>query len=101
MKQQATRRNTWLFIGFFLLAGIANLLSRTAVPEFDTLMACVNNLIYIGLILSWIQSIHIRLLPSRARGYVTAAACLMLFFMLATKSRYSRLTGSSIKTGIL
>ena len=89
MKQQATRRNTWLFIGFFLLAGIANLLSRTAVPEFDTLMACVNNLIYIGLILFWIQSIHIRLLPSRARGYVTAAACLMLFFMLARIFKYN------------
>lgn len=89
MRQQDTRRNTLLFIGFFLLAGIANLLSRTAVPAFDTMMACLNYLIYIGLLLFWIQSVRIRLLPSRTRNYTVAVAYLILLFLLIRIFKYS------------
>jgi hypothetical protein len=47
-------KSTRLFIGFLLLAGVANLFSRTAVPELDTLATCINYLILIGLLLFWI-----------------------------------------------
>ena len=50
MNSQKVRKNTWLFVGFLLLAGITNLLSRTGNPVFDTAMACVSYTIYLGLL---------------------------------------------------
>lgn len=81
-------RNTWLFIGLLLLSGIANLFTRTAVPELDTLMTCVNYLTYIGLLLFWIEAVRIRLLPSAARTSILSAAFLMLLYMLLRVFKY-------------
>jgi hypothetical protein len=81
-------RNTWLFIGFLLLAGIANLFTRTAVPELDNLMSCVNYLTFIGLLLFWIEAVRTRLLPSAARISILSAAILMLLHMLLRIFKY-------------
>ena len=89
MISKATRRNTLLFIGFFLLAGIANVLSRVSAPSAPAaLMTGVNYMIYIGMLLFWTQSVRTRLLPSRARNCVTAAAVLMLFYQLVRIFKY-------------
>ena len=64
---QKQTRSSLLFIGFLLLAGVANLFTRTAIHELDTLMSCVNYLTYIGLLLFWIEAVRVRLLPSAAR----------------------------------
>lgn len=89
MISKATRRNTLLFIGFFLLAGIANALSRVSAPSAPAaLMTGVNYMIYIGMLLFWTQSVRTRLLPSRARNCVTAAAVLMLFYQLVRIFKY-------------
>ena len=89
MISKATRRNTLLFIGFFLLAGIANALSRVSAPSAPSaLMTGVNYMIYIGMLLFWTQSVRTRLLPSRARNCVTAAAVLMLFYQLVRIFKY-------------
>ena len=82
------KRNTWLFIGFVLLAGIANLFTRTAVPELDNLMSCVNYLTFIGLLLFWIEAVRTRLLPSAARISILSAAILMLLHMLLRIFKY-------------
>ena len=89
---QSQKRNTLLFIGFLLLAGITNLFSRTGVPALDTLMTCVNYLTYIGLLLAWTEAVRVRLLPSRARTCVLAAASLMLLYMLLRIIKYRFLT---------
>ena len=81
MQRIKENKNTWLFLGFLLLAGFANLFSRTGVPEWDTLMACINYVIYIGLLLFWIEAVRFRLLPSRARTTMLCAAFLMLLYM--------------------
>ena len=81
-------RNTWLFIGFLLLAGIANLFTRTAIPELDTLMTCINYIILIGLLLFWIEAVRVRLLPSAARTSILCAAILMLLHMLLRIFKY-------------
>ena len=81
-------RNTWLFIGFLLLAGIANLSTRTAIPELDTLMTCINYLILIGLLLFWIEAVRVRLLPSAARTSILCAAILMMLHMLMRIFKY-------------
>ncbi len=81
-------RNTWLFIGFFLIAGITNCFSRTAIPELDTLMAALNYVILTGLLLFWIQSMRVRLLPSASRTSIVWAAYLMLLYMLLRIFKY-------------
>ena len=81
-------KNTWRFIGFLLLAGIANLCSRTAVPAWDTLMMCINYLTYAGLLLYWIGTVRIRLLPSAARTYTVSAALFMVLYLLIRIFKY-------------
>ena len=81
-------RNTWLFIGLFLLAGIANLLSRFPGSLQSTLMTCLNYMIYIGLLLFWIEAVRVRLLPSAVRRSILSAALLMLLYMLIRIFKY-------------
>lgn len=75
-------RNTWLFFGFLLLAGLANLFSKTGNAAFDTLMCCINYLTYLGLLLYWVGSVRIRLLPSPIRTRTICAGILMLLYMV-------------------
>ncbi|MBQ1390667.1 MAG: hypothetical protein IIY82_02870 [Firmicutes bacterium] len=88
METNKQNRNTWLFIGFLLLAGTANLLSRTGNPAWGVLMTCANYLIYLGLLLFWEQSVYVRMLPSRERTYMMTAAFLMLFYQVTRIFKY-------------
>ena len=81
-------RNTWLFLGFLLIAGIANVLSRVFSPVWASLMTALNYVILTGLLLFWIQSVRVRLLPSAARIYTLCAAVLMLVYMLIRIFKY-------------
>ena len=96
MNRGVTKRNTVLFIGFFLLAGIANLLSRTRIPMLDALMSCISDIIYISLLLFWIQSVRIRLLPAPARSCMLASAFLMLFYLSLRIFKYRFATDVSV-----
>ena len=91
------KRNTWLFFGFLLLAGIANQLTRTRISMVDSFMFSVNFMIYIGLLIFWMQSVRDRLLPTRARSYIIAAALLMIFFLLVRILRFRILTEVAIR----
>ena len=88
MDKRESKRYTFLFIGFFLLAGVANLLSRSGNPAFDALMAGCNYLIYIGLLLYWLQSVRARLLPSRTKNGIIGAALLMLLYQMLRVFKY-------------
>lgn len=88
MPMHKQTRNTWLFIGFLLLAGAANVLSRVFNPEAASLMTALNYVILTGLLLFWIQSVRTRLLSSAVRTYILSAAFLMLLFMLLRIFRY-------------
>ena len=83
-----TRRNTWLFLGVLLLAGIANSLTFTGILPFEALMTEFNYLAYVSLLLFWIQSVRARLLPSRERGWMLGAAVMMLFYQLLRVFKY-------------
>ncbi|MBQ6602256.1 MAG: hypothetical protein IKG08_00140 [Eubacterium sp.] len=83
------KRNTVLFVVLLLIAGTANLLARTDISAWDTLMACLNYIIYIGLLLFWIQTVFTRLLPSAPRTYMIAAGYFMLAYMLVRIFKYS------------
>ena len=81
-------KNTWLFIGFLLLGGMLHSLELENARFLSTVIHCIEYLIYAGLILSWIQSINRRLLPTQAKIYLLAAACLMLLFLAAQATKY-------------
>lgn len=91
MQQQLIRRNTVLFVGFLLLAGVIQLLNDAALtpsPLARAAMFTVNSLIYMGLLIFWIQSVYTRLLPSRVRIYLIVSAVLMALFLLLRAVRY-------------
>ena len=85
-------QNTWLFFAFLLLGGIANLLTRTRISIVDTFMFSANFIIYIGLLIFWMQSVRDRLLPVRSRRYMIVSALLMIFYLLVRLLRYRVLT---------
>ena len=88
MSVSKENRNTWLFLAFLLLAGVANILSRVFNSEADSLMTALNYVILTGLLLFWIQSVRTRLLPSIVRTYILSASLLMLLYMLLRIFRY-------------
>lgn len=81
-------KNTWIFIGFLLLAGLANLTGRYLPPAGNALMNCINNMIYAGLLVFWIQSVRIRLVPSGAKTCIVGAGLFMLLYMLLRIFKY-------------
>ena len=98
MKMQLIKKNknVLLFIGLLLLGGVLH--SRDADPYHFTVtvMYCVEYLLYFGLILSWIQSVNQRLLPTRSKRYLMAAACLMLLFLAAQFIKYRIAVGPGL-----
>ena len=81
------QRDTGLFILLLLLGGVMH--SRDAVGHFTvSVMYCAEYLLYAGLILAWMQSINRRLLPTREKQYLLAAACLMLLFLAAQFTKF-------------
>ena len=92
----------WLYAFGFLLGGglhLADKLIVTAMfgmrPESSaaaafasTLLFTLNFAVYIFLLLHWVVSLHLRLLPSRERTYILLAAVMMLFFLLERAVRY-------------
>ena len=89
MRITKQNKNVWLFICFLMLAGIANLLTRTGNTLFDTLMSSINDMIYIGLLLFWSQSVRTRLLPTKARTYILSISYLMLLYVLLRIFKYN------------
>ena len=78
----------WLFLGFLLLGGVAHSVDVDSSLLLETVFTCAEYLIYAGLILFWTQSLNERLLPTRSKRYLLAAACLMLVFLAAQFTKY-------------
>lgn len=90
------RRNTLLFLGLLLLAGICHALTRTGYLLFDTLMNSLSSLIYIGLLLFWLESVGTRLPISRARTDVLWIVGLMICWLLIRIVNYDYNNGTLI-----
>ena len=101
MKTYHQTRDTWLFIGFFLLAGLLNHFCRQLEAELDTFLVRLSDMIYTGLLLYWIESIRVRLLPSRAKTYIVSASVMMLVYMMLRIFRYRFVVGVMIQRYML
>ncbi len=93
------KKNTLLFILVFVSAGLIHVLEDVFhnVPDPDyslvTFIFCLMLIIYPLLLLFWILSIRTRLLPSKSRNYMFAAAVLMILYLCLRAFRY-RITDS-------
>ena len=101
MKTYHQTRDTWLFIGFFLLAGVLNHFCRQFDAELDTFLVRLSDMIYTGMLLYWIESIRIRLLPSRAKRYIVSSSVMMLIYMVLRIFRYRFVAGTMVQRYIL
>ena len=81
-------RNTWLFTGFLLLGGVLHSHDPDPYHFWVSIVYCMEYLIYAGLLLFWMQSLGERLLPTPTKGYLLAAACLLLLFLAAQFTKY-------------
>ena len=90
-------RNTLVFLGCLLLAGVCNLLTRTRISVLDTLMFCANFMLCIGLLIFWMQAVRARLLPTKARSYILTAAALMIVLLLIRVLRFRILTAVPVR----
>ncbi|MBR0152558.1 MAG: hypothetical protein IJM26_02135 [Lachnospiraceae bacterium] len=97
MKLLKESRSTRLFFAFLLLGGLTYLLTRTHISIVDTMMFGANFMIYIGLLIYWMQSVQARLLPTKARSYILTAAVLMMLELLVRFLRFRVLTDVVIR----
>ena len=88
MQGSKIKRNTWIFAGFLLLAGVFHLIEGGPKGYQRTVAFCAGFLIYTGLILFWTFSVRERLLPSLSKTYLIAAAVLMLLHLFARTVKY-------------
>ena len=87
---------TSTFICFLLLAGVCNMLTKVQSTFVATLMFCLNFMIYIGLIIFWVQHVIKRILPTKTRGYIIASSFFMILYILQRVVRYRLLINSVI-----
>ena len=100
---------TVLFTAGIFLAGLANAASKfiikqyvldpgrlTALPFLSTLLFCVNLSLYLFLLVFWIRSVGQRLLPSRSRGYLIAAACCAVTMLVQRSVKYRLIDASDL-----
>ncbi len=97
-----SKRNRLIFIGFLIIAGLFHIAEHTihdisaqGDPHYAavTMFFCLGLIIYNVLILSWIQSVHTRLLPSRSRNYMVIVAIFMIFHLVLRAYKY-RIAGT-------
>ena len=94
MEAKRQNRNTLLFVGFFLLAGILHVIENHChnlpSPDYSavTILFLVIFMIYTALLIFWIQSVRIRFLPSRERSYMIWIMLLMILYLCLRVFRY-------------
>lgn len=93
-------KNTIWFVVFLVLAGVLHVLEdffhNVPYPDYSvvTMLFCMVFMIYTVLLISWIQSVHNRLLPSKARSYMIVIAILMILYLAERAFKY-RIAGDA------
>ena len=89
-------KTTSRFICFMIIAGICNMLTKTQSTLVNSVMFCVNFMIYIGLIIVWARTVRDRILPTKTRSYMLASSVFMILYMLQRVFRYREVLSSVI-----
>ena len=89
-------KTTSLFIAFFLIAGISNILTRSDSVFISSLAFCANAAILTGLIVFWIYTVSDRLLPTRLRSNLIVSGLFMILYLLIRVFRYRVIVNANI-----
>ena len=95
MTQRKGTMYTLIFVAVFALAGLVHYYEY----QFHALSALSSTALsatYLVMVLVWFWSVRTRLLPTRARTYISAAAWLMVFFLLLRTVRYQVLSVENV-----
>ena len=87
---------TLIFIAFLMFAGVLQVLQATEHRYLNAFYFCLHFLVLTGLLLFWTQSVRRRLLPSRSRDYLLAAAATMIFFLVLRTVKYRIATNADM-----
>lgn len=94
MEITGRKRIARYFIGALLLAGALHVAEdffhNVPSPDYSvvTMLFCLVFLIYSALLILWIQTVHARLLPSKARTRLIATAIFMLLYLVLRAFKY-------------
>ena len=97
-KASQTKRMTILAIALFLAAGLLHEIDRMLPPAWSALAFLLNLSIYIGLALGWAISIQRRIMPSRIRRLLIAAALLTVLWLFLRACKYRFFNYEPIRT---
>lgn len=87
-------KNTLLFAAFLLLGGALHVAEdychNVPSPDYSvvTFLFCLVFMIYSALLVYWIRSVYVRLLPSRSRSYLIIMAILMILYLCLRAVKY-------------
>lgn len=88
---------TLLFVAAIIVAAGFHLLEHAGFgATLTTLFFCISSGIYAGLVIVWIQTVWIRLLPNRNRRYFIAAGIMFLFLIAIRIIRYRIVTDNDM-----
>lgn len=88
------KKNRLLFVLFLLLAGVLHVVEdfchNVPTPNYSvvTMLFCLVFMIYTVLLILWIQSVHNRLLPTKARTYMITISILMILYLVFRAFKY-------------
>ena len=94
MEITGRKRNSLFFIGALLLAGALHIAEdfchNVPTPDYSlvTMLFCLVFIIYSALLVFWIQTVHARLVPSKARTYLITTAVFMLVYLFLRVFKY-------------
>ena len=92
-----SKRSLLIYVGILTFVGLLHIIEHTihdisaqGDPHYAvvTLFFCIELVIYTLLIIFWMQSVHTRLLPSRARSYMVAVALFMILYLMLRVYKY-------------
>ena len=93
-------QRTFLFAVFLAASGFLHHLYPSS-PFLHSLIFSLTYACYAGLILSWMQSVYTRLLPSPSRNCMLISAMLMIFFLFIRNCKYRLVLSSVLMDRIL
>ncbi len=82
------RVRTAVFVLLLLLNGGIQYIDSLTEPFINTILSCLSLTLYLGLLLYWLYTVRMRLLPSRERIYIVASVLLLIALLLIQMCKF-------------
>ena len=98
LQPQAVRfhKHSFWFVVLFFVGGMLRTFDFSHFSPIDTPAFFLRNGIFVGLVIYWILSVRVRLLPSRSRTYILIAGSQMIFLLFLQILKYRVITDDQV-----